>query len=132
MIRIYLCVYSTLSSSNIIMRIGTTIFHILFKRPHFFFSQAKPYPFPLSLAYPFDYTLTEETFALHDIRFTEMPINRPLSESEQEHMVRVLSYLTGVVSGREKKREETNYVWGRLLEKGRQLGGWLREGKIEI
>lgn len=55
---------------------------------------------PLSLAYPYEYTLNPQDFMFPDVRFTEVPFSKELHKPEKEHVHFIIARFEAILNGR--------------------------------
>ena len=75
---------------------------------------------PLSLGYPFEYTLNPQQFAFMDVRFTEVPYSRDLFKPEKEHVQFVLQQFQELLNG-SKSMLQLDHVSKNLKDKTVEL-----------
>lgn len=89
--------------------------------PKIIFRYSQTQKIPLSLAYPYEYTLTANEFAFVDVRFTEVPFSKELWKHEKEHVQTVLSRFQQILNGQKQKLEIDQYIQPCLRSKAEEL-----------
>jgi hypothetical protein len=85
---------------------------------------------PLSLSYPFEYTLAPQEFSLQDIRFKEMPFSREFAKPEREHILFILQNFASLLNTGKMPTEQ--FVQQSLISKTLEMRSILAESKISL
>jgi hypothetical protein len=84
---------------------------------------------PLSLPFPYEYTLAPDDFSLQDIRFKELPFSREFAPPERDHLLITLQHLQQLLNTGKPPRE---YVQQSLIARALEVRGILAESKVTL